>query len=111
MAISGYIRLFPAILAISGHLAIMLYLKLLQAITSDRHQSLAIFCFLWLSLDVSGYLYQVSSKYHIRVQLEAGESKLLLFETFLFVFLLWGFLEELALLKTLKVLRIEGWIW
>ena len=69
--ISGYLRL-P--LAISG------YLWLSLAISGYSWLSLAIPGYLLLSLAISDYLYQVSN---IRVQVEARESKLLLFLNFL----------------------------
>ena len=43
---------------------------------------LAISGYLWLSITISAYLYDVSN----RVQVEAGESRLLLFETFSLVY-------------------------
>ena len=59
-------------------------------------------------MDISEYLYRVSS---IRVQIEAGKSNLLLFETFCFFlfFLHERVLEELALLKNKKyiIYRID----
>ena len=54
---------------------------------------------LWLYLAISGYIYEVSS---IRGKVEAGESKLLLFETFTFYFSHTGSIEELVLLKKIN---------
>ena len=81
-----------------------------MAISCYHWLSLAISGYLWLYLAISGYpwLSLAITGYHwlfvlkIRVQVEAGESKLLLFETFswnYYFFLLERFLEELALLK------------
>ena len=59
-------------------------------------------------LAISDYLYQLSS---IRLQLEAGESKLLLFETFpLFFKIVPGrVIEELALLKIKSQMSYGVW--
>ena len=64
--------------------AILGYLWLSLAISGYLLLSLAISGYLWLSLTILGYFYQVSS---IRVQVKAGGSKLLLFQTFPFFFL------------------------
>ena len=56
------------------------YIGLSKAIFGYVWLYLAISCYLCLSLTISDHLYQVSS---IMVQVEAGDSKLLLFETFL----------------------------
>ena len=74
-SISVYLGLFWTILG---------YLKLLRAIMSYFNYfrlSLAISDHLWLSRPISGFLYQASS---IRVQAEAGGSKILLFKNVLF---------------------------
>ena len=91
LAISGYLGLF---------LAISDYLGLSLAISSYLWLSLAIPGYPWLSLVISDYFYQVSN---IRVQVETGESKLLLFPNLFLIFFFFlheRSLEELALLKT-----------
>ena len=88
--ISGYVRLSRAI---SGYFeqshvsqATMGYLGLSKTISGFicknlgyLWQYMAISAFFWLSLAIAGYLYRVSN---IRVQVEAGDSKLLRFQTF-----------------------------
>ena len=59
------------------------YLRLSQAISGYLRLSQAILGYLRLSVAISGYFYQISS---IRVQVEAGEGKILIFETFLLFF-------------------------
>ena len=89
-AFSGYLKLSrifsvlsPSILVyLSPSCSISVYLGLSRTISSYNELSqicLAISGYQWSSRAISGYLYQVSS---IRVQVEAGESKILLFETF-----------------------------
>ena len=55
------------------------YIGLSQAIFGYLWLSRDISGYLWLSLAIYDYLYQESS---IMVQVETGESKLMLFETF-----------------------------
>ena len=81
------VYLYTCILAvlprsISGYNALG-YLWLSKAISGYLWLSKAISGYLWVSLAISDYLYCVST---IRVQVEAGESKLLLFETFFFLY-------------------------
>ena len=92
----------------------MEYIGICWAIFGCLWLSLAISNYLWLSLAISGYLwlYLAISGYlglsraisgYLRLQVEVGESKLLLFETFSLAFFFSSherFLEELALLKT-----------
>ena len=91
-AISIYLRLFQS-QAISGNLGTS------WVIHGFRGLSLAILSYFWIFKSISGYI--IYKVWIIRVQLEAGLSKLLWFENFCYflkVTLTWV-IEELVLLK------------
>ena len=82
--ILGYFRIIWAITCYlgifhSGHLEQSGNLWLYLAISGYLWLYLVISGYLWLTLAISGYIFEVSS---IRGKVEAGESKLLLFQNF-----------------------------
>ena len=83
-AISGYLRL-SGYLGLS--LAILGYIGLSLAISGYHLLSLAISGYLWLSLTISDFLWLCLPISSYIYQVEAGESKLLLFKLFPYIFL------------------------